>query len=230
MRIVLTLAAAAAVLSGAAGAQNSLASKPGLLESVGATEVAQMLAEFGFKSELRSASGAASPSLVVTTDGGAKFLIGFFDCADAKKPSGCKQVMVSTAQASGGVDFNDLNAFNGQSSVTTVVYEPSNQILIFGRNIFAPGGMGRDNFKLQVALFLNDMQGFVESRRAGVDAEDAGRQVEDQLRHGRRCRARSAPADDLCGRLGRGRSRDQQFFRRGFQESRVTSARSRATL
>jgi hypothetical protein len=168
MRIVLTLAAAAAVLSGAAGAQNSLASKPGLLESVGATEVAQMLAEFGFKSELRSASGAASPSLVVTTDGGAKFLIGFFDCADAKKPSGCKQVMVSTAQASGGVDFNDLNAFNGQSSVTTVVYEPSNQILIFGRNIFAPGGMGRDNFKLQVALFLNDMQGFVESRRAGA--------------------------------------------------------------
>lgn len=168
MRIALTLAAAAAVISGAASAQNSLAPKPGLLESVGATEVAQMLGEFGFKSELRTASGAASPSLVVTTDGGAKFLIGFFDCADANKPSGCKQVMVSTAQASGGVDFNDLNAFNGQSSVTTVVYEPSNQILIFGRNIFAPGGMGRDNFKLQVALFLNDMQGFVESRRAGA--------------------------------------------------------------
>ncbi|MFN3959687.1 MAG: hypothetical protein ACK4NP_07220 [Parvularculaceae bacterium] len=168
MRIVLTLATAAAVISGVASAQNSLAPKPGLLESVGATEVAQMLAEFGFKSDLRSASGAASPSLVVTTDGGAKFLIGFFDCADAKKPSGCKQVMVSTAQASGGVDFNDLNAFNGQSSVTTVVYEPSNQILIFGRNIFAPGGIGRDNFKLQVALFLNDMQGFVESRRVGA--------------------------------------------------------------
>ncbi len=168
MRIAFTLAAAAAALSGAAGAQNSLSPKSGLLESVGATEVGQMLGEFGFKSELRQASGAASPSLVVTTDGGAKFLIGFFDCADAKKPSGCKQVMVSTAQASGGVDFNDLNAFNGQSSVTTVVYEPSNQILIFGRNIFAPGGMGRDNFKLQVALFLNDMQGFVESRRAGA--------------------------------------------------------------
>ena len=75
---------------------------------------------------------------------------------------------MSTAQASGGVDFDDLNAFNGQSSVTTVVYEPSNQILIFGRNIFAPGGIGRDNFKLQVALFLNDMQGFVEQRRSGA--------------------------------------------------------------
>ncbi len=169
MRIALTLAAVAAGLSGAAFAQNAaLSQKTGVLESVSATDVSGMLAEFGFKSELRTAAGAASPSLIAKTDGGAKFLIGFFDCADAARPSGCKQVMVSTAQASGGVDFDDLNAFNGQSSVTTVVYEPSNQILIFGRNIFAPGGIGRDNFKLQVALFLNDMQGFVEQRRSGA--------------------------------------------------------------
>ena len=169
MRIALTLAAVAAGLSGAAFAQNAaLSQKTGVLESVSATDVSGMLGEFGFKSELRTAAGAASPSLIATTDGGAKFLIGFFDCADAVRPSGCKQVMVSTAQASGGVDFDDLNAFNGQSSVTTVVYEPSNQILIFGRNIFAPGGIGRDNFKLQVALFLNDMQGFVEQRRSGA--------------------------------------------------------------
>ncbi len=165
----LAVIAAASSLWGAALAQNTvLAPKAGLLETVGSTDVAAMLAEFGFTSELRQANGAASPSLVVTTDGGAKFLIGFFDCANAAKPSGCKQIMVSTAQASGGVDFDDLNAFNGQSSVTTAVYEPSNQILIFGRNIFAPGGIGRDNFKLQVALFLNDMQGFIESRRAGA--------------------------------------------------------------
>ena len=169
MRIALTLAAAAAVFSGAAFAQNAvLSQKSGMLESVSAADVSAMLAEFGFKTELRTAAGAASPSLIATTDGGAKFLVGFFDCADAAKPSGCKQVMVSTAQASGGVDFDVLNSFNGQSSVTTVVYEPSNQILIFGRNIFAPGGIGRDNFKLQVALFLNDMQGFVEQRRSGA--------------------------------------------------------------
>lgn len=173
MRNLLALTAAAAsltgLLTGAAFAQNNtLAPKAGLLESVSATDVASMLAEFGFTSELRTANGAASPSLVATTDGGAKFLIGFFDCADAARPAGCKQIMVSTAQASGGVDFDDLNSFNGQSSVTTAVYEPSNQILIFGRNIFAPGGIGRDNFKLQVALFLNDMQGFVETRRAGA--------------------------------------------------------------
>lgn len=169
MRKALIMAAAAAALSGAAAAQNNPpAAKAGLLEAVSATDVSAMLAEFGFTSEMRMANGAASPSLVATTDGGAKFLVGFFDCADAAKPAGCKQMMVSTAQASGGVDFDDLNSFNGQSSVTTAVYEPTNQIVIFGRNIFSPGGIGRDNFKLQVALFLNDMQGFVETRRAGA--------------------------------------------------------------
>lgn len=169
MRKTLALTVAVTVLSGAAFAQsNTLTPKAGPLETVSATDVSSMLSEFGFASELRTANGAASPSLVATTDGGAKFLIGFFDCADAAKPAGCKQIMVSTAQASGGVDFDVLNSFNGQSSVTTAVYEPSNQILIFGRNIFVPGGIGRDNFKLQVALFLNDMQGFVEQRRAGA--------------------------------------------------------------
>ncbi len=166
MRQKMIMLAAVAALSGASSG-SALAQGAGLLESVSATDVSAMLAEFGFQSELRTAAGSSSPSLVATTDGGAKFLIGFFDCADAAKPAGCKQVMVSTAQAGGGVDFDVLNSFNGQSSVTTAVYEPSNQILIFGRNIFAPGGIGRDNFKLQVALFLNDMQGFVETRRAG---------------------------------------------------------------
>ena len=139
-----------------------------LSDTIGTAEVSAMLTEYGISSEVKATANGGSPSLIATTAGGAKFLIGFFDCADAAKPAGCKQVMISTAQASGGVEFEDLNNFNGQSSVTTVVYEPSNQILIFGRNIFLPGGVGRDNFKLQVALFLGDMQNFVEGRRANT--------------------------------------------------------------
>ena len=76
--------------------------------------------------------------------------------------------MVSTAQAASGIGFEDINNFNGHSSVTTAVYEPSNQLLLFGRNIFAPGGIGRDNFKLQIQLFLSDMQTFIETRRVGA--------------------------------------------------------------
>ncbi len=158
------LAAAAALGATPAAAQSTGA----LTDTVGAAEVTAMLADFGISTELRTSQAGGPPSLVSTTAGGAKFLVGFFDCADAAKPSGCKQVMVSTAQSSGGVEFDELNSFNGQSSVTTVVYEPTNQILIFGRNIFMPGGVGRDNFKLQVALFLGDMQKFVEGRRAST--------------------------------------------------------------
>lgn len=158
------LAAAAAFGAAPAFAQ---ASAP-LSDTVSATEVTGMLADFSIGTELRASTAGGVPSLIATTAGGAKFLVGFFDCADPAKPAGCKQVMISTAQSSGGVEFEDLNSFNGQSSVTTVVYEPTNQILIFGRNIFLPGGIGRDNFKLQIALFLGDMQKFVEGRSASA--------------------------------------------------------------
>jgi len=170
MNNVLKLLAVAAVLGASpAFAQNKFPAAGGALnESISATDVTSMLSEYSIQSELRANPAGGSPSLVATTAGGAKFLIGFFECADAAKSAGCKQVMISTAQASGGVAFEDLNNFNGQSSVTTVVYEPTNQILIFGRNIFLPGGIGRENFKLQIALFLSDMQQFVEGRKASA--------------------------------------------------------------
>lgn len=170
MNKTLNLLAALAVLGVApAVAQNKLPAAGGALpDSIGAAEVSAMLGEYSINSELRANPAGGAPSLVATTAGGAKFLVGFFECADAAKPAGCKQVMISTAQASGGVAFEDLNSFNGQSSVTTVVYEPTNQILIFGRNVFLPGGIGRENFKLQIALFLSDMQQFVEGRRASA--------------------------------------------------------------
>ena len=163
------LAAAVAFGAAPALAENSPTASGGALsDSVSAADVTAMLGEYSIQSELRANPAGGSPSLVATTTGGAKFLVGFFECADAAKPAGCKQVMISTAQASGGVAFEDLNNFNGQSSVTTVVYESTNQILIFGRNVFLPGGVGRENFKLQIALFLGDMQQFVEGRRAST--------------------------------------------------------------
>lgn len=165
MNNTLKLLTAAAVLSIAPAAAQTAGP---LGDTVSAAEVMGMLSDFDIATELRATQPGASPNIIATTAGGAKFLIGFFDCAEAAKPAGCKQVMVSTAQSSGGVEFDDLNSFNGQSSVTTVVYEPSSQILIFGRNIFMPGGIGRDNFKLQVALFLGDMQKFVEGRKASA--------------------------------------------------------------
>ena len=146
-------------------AQNTLNPGGALAHTTSASDVASMLSDFSITTERRAGAPGGAPTLVASIPGGAKFLVGFFDCADMANAAGCKQVMVSTAMSSGGVNFEDLNAFNGQSSVTTVVYEPNNQILIFGRNIFMPGGVGRENFKLQVSLFLNDMQTYVTTRR-----------------------------------------------------------------
>lgn len=168
----LKLLAASAAIGLAGGvspvlAQNSMpAAGGGLGNSISAAEVSAMLAEFSIATELRANPASGAPTMVASIPGGAKFLVGFFECADAAKPAGCKQIMISTAMSSGGVAFDELNAFNGQSSVTTVVYEPTNQILIFGRNIFMPGGVGRENFKLQVSLFLGDMQNYVTARRS----------------------------------------------------------------
>ncbi|MCA8888460.1 MAG: YbjN domain-containing protein [Parvularculaceae bacterium] len=153
--------AAALAISGPAAAQTANA----VMESVGATDVSAMLAEFSISSELQNGAPGQSPTLVATTPGGAKFLVGFFNCTQPANSSGCSQAMISTAQSSAGVAFDDLNTFNGQSNVTTAVYDSSNQILIFGRNVFMSGGVGRDNFKAQVYLFLADMQDFMNSRR-----------------------------------------------------------------
>ena len=132
------------------------------MESISASEIQAMLADFQINSELRGAQRVGgAPVIVATTGGGAKFLVGLQQCADAAQGVGCRQAMITTMHSSAGVVFEDLNQFNGRSSVTTAVYDPNNQILIFGRNIFMPGGVGRDNFKLQVALFLNDMTKFV---------------------------------------------------------------------
>jgi len=165
-------AATAAVAAPAAAQTNGALS--GSLQSFSIADTATMLRDLGVASKPQSAGAGQAPLLLAETDGGAKFLIGFFDCADAPNAKGCKQVMVSTAQSSSGVEFDDINAFNGSSSVTTVVYEPTNQILIFGRNIFAQGGLGRENFKVQVALFLQDMQNFVSTRRAGASSVSFG--------------------------------------------------------
>ncbi len=161
------LAAAGAALSGGAAAQTSNPPIGGKasFETISAADVSAMLQEFSIASERRaSQTPDGAPVLLAQTGGGARFIVSFLQCADVQAAAGCRQATITTAQSSAGVAYDDLNSFNGQSTVTRVVYEPSQQLLIFGRNIFMPGGVGRDNFKLQIALFLQDMGGFARSR------------------------------------------------------------------
>jgi len=170
-RVLASVSVISAALVAVANAQtsNGFPGQSSVYNSLSIADVTSMLTEFQIASEVRQTSQPGrSPAIVASLGSGAKFLVGFFQCDNAASATGCKQIMISTAQPVAGSSFEDLNSFNGVSNVTTVVYETGNQLLIFGRNIFVPGGVGRENFKLSIALFLNDMQRFVEGRQSGV--------------------------------------------------------------
>ena len=159
---IAALAAMASAPPAAAQEANSI------YDSFSANNTAGVLSDFGIVSQTVRSQAGGSPVVLAQTQGGAKFLVAFFSCDDAANAAGCKQALVSTAQPAGGIDFEAINDFNGHSSVTTAVYESSNQLVLFGRNIYAPGGVSRDNFKLQIGLFLSDMQRWVEGRQSNA--------------------------------------------------------------
>ncbi|MEZ5922210.1 MAG: hypothetical protein R3C60_12790 [Parvularculaceae bacterium] len=162
--IAATAALAATISTAPASAQEGNS----IYDSFSANNTVGVLSDFGVVSQTVRPQAGGSPIVLAQTQGGAKFLVAFFSCDDAANSAGCKQALVSTAQPAGGIDFDAINNFNGHSSVTTAVYESSNQILLFGRNIYAPGGVSRDNFKLQISLFLSDMQRWVEGRQSNA--------------------------------------------------------------
>ena len=140
-----------------------------IYQSISATDVADIFKELQITTQMRQqgalpGNGSASPIMMASTPGGGKFLVIFQQCANPAEAAGCRQTTISTAQAGTNLVFDDLNHFNGGSSVTTAVYDAANQLLVFGRNIFVPGGVGRENYKLQTLLFLNDMARFANGR------------------------------------------------------------------
>lgn len=156
---VLSVTSAFAALSQTANSFNT-----GVMTSISADAVSEMLAGYGITTQLLTDESGV-PFMIASTDGGAKFLITLRQCQGSAAAVGCLQATITTAQPSSGVTFDDINRFNGSSNVTTMAYDQSNQIVIFGRNIFMPGGVGVDNFKLQIVLFLSDMNNYIKTRQ-----------------------------------------------------------------
>lgn len=164
-----TMAGAAVLGTATAQTANGFPGQGGVFNTVNTADIRAILAELEISSEIgQSDRPGQAPSVIATLSSGARFVVGMFQCEDVAAASGCKQILITTAQPAAGTSFDDMNAFNGVSNVTTVVYDGGNQLLLFGRSVFVPGGLGRDNLKLSVALFLNDMQKFVESRRGST--------------------------------------------------------------
>ena len=160
------LAAAALAGFAPAGAQtsNSLSGPAEMMTQVSAGDVTAMMAELGVTTELKADSDASPPYILATVPGGGRFLFHFFNCEAVAAAGNCAYTVVSTAFASAGVTYDEINDFNRNASVTTGVNIGEQQIIILARNIIVFGGHSRELFKGTVYLFLRDVQNFADRK------------------------------------------------------------------
>ena len=125
-----------------------------------------MLADFNITATLQPYSGDGTGSMIARTDGGAMFVITMMQCSDPAAATGCTQAVVYTGLSNSGVAYDDLNTFHTNSNVTRAVNIPDQQMIVFGTPIFTQGGIGREHFQLLTALFLRDMQQYVQNQMA----------------------------------------------------------------
>jgi len=159
--------AAAAILAAPAAAQN--ASNPplgggSLKEKFSFSDVSSILGELGIASRLIPATGDEGPNIVAVTPGGARFIVSMLSCDDASAGTGCKQFLLFTGLSNAGLSYDDLNSFNVNSTVAKAMNMVDQQVVLFGLPVIATGGIGRNNFRLSIALYLNDMQNYVTSK------------------------------------------------------------------
>ncbi len=137
-----------------------------LIEEFSAADVESMLGELEISLVRQPYLGDGTVSLLATTSGGATFVITMLSCSDPAAALGCKQAIVYTGISNVGVVFDDINTFHTNANVTRAINVPQQDIIVFGTQIFSQGGIGRENFQLLTALFLRDMQDYIQSQRA----------------------------------------------------------------
>lgn len=172
MKAVSVFGAVFAMLAAPAAAQSASNTLPGssaVMNAIGATDALAMLEELELTGELHG-NGVDDPFILAKTPGGGQFLLRFFGCDDATLAAGCASVVVNTAFSNAGATYDELNAFNANSTVTTAINSPENQLIIFGRHIIVQGGVTKDHFELELALFLLDMQAFADARTSAGTA------------------------------------------------------------
>ena len=178
-RIMTALAAsgAAAALSlapfsaGDASAQstsNSQLSAGGLISNFSADDVGSMLADFQIETALTDYTGGPSATMLAATSGGARFIISLLACEDVAAANGCQRAVIFTAVSNAGFAYQDINDFNMSADVTKAINVAEQSIVIFSAPIYSGGGIGRENFKLLTALFLNDMQNFSDAQNSSA--------------------------------------------------------------
>ncbi len=169
---LVSVIALGALWAGPATAQNSgnlQLQSSGVMEKFSSTDVASMLEAFEIAITMQPYQNNDQASLVAIAPGGAQFFITMQRCDDAANGVGCQQALVFTGMSNAGISYEVLNTFNSYSEVTRAMNLAEQQVVLFGMKIFAQGGIGQDNFRLLIALFLTDMQKYVEDQRSSAN-------------------------------------------------------------
>lgn len=148
----------------AQNAANGQLMDAGLRQAFSVSDVSAMMAEFSIQTSLEPYEGDETATVAATTEGGAKFWISLFQCDDPATGANCRGAAMFTGLSNAGVSYDELNAFHTEANVTRAVNVSESNIIIFGTQMFFSGGIGRDNFKFITALFLTDMQRYVEGK------------------------------------------------------------------
>ncbi|MHA7871038.1 MAG: type III secretion system chaperone family protein [Hyphococcus sp.] len=138
------------------------------MRSFSAADVQSMMAELAIQAAPQPYQGDGASSLIATTSGGATFVVTMLQCEDPETGQSCTQAVLYTAASNAGIAYEDLNSFHENSDVTRAINVPDEQMIVFGMQIFSRGGIGRENFQLLTALFLNYMQRYVDGQMAAA--------------------------------------------------------------
>ncbi len=131
-----------------------------------ASEVSALLAEFEITTTLAPYTGEGAATILARTSGDARFVISLFKCDNPEDGTQCEGAVIFTATSNAGVAYDDINSFNASTNVTIAVNVAEQNIILFGRQLFFAGGVGRDNFKYITELFLRDMQNYMDAQAA----------------------------------------------------------------
>lgn len=176
-KLLKTKAALAGLIVYAGAAQSAMAQstsnsqllETGLSEKFSAEDISSMMSEFEIQTVLTPYAGDEAATLVALTSGGGQFIISMFQCEDVTVGKNCNGAVIYTAMSNSGVAYDDINAFNSDSDVTKAVNMGDENLILYGTQIFFGGGVGRENYKLVTALFLTDLQRYIEAQvAAGV--------------------------------------------------------------
>lgn len=146
----------------------------GVMSKFSASDVTSMLSDFEIETALADYDSGELATMVAQTPGGARFLISLMVCDNLATATGCQRAMIFTATSNSGFAYEDLNEFNLGSDVAKAMNLASQNIVMFGVPIYSGGGIGRENFKLLTALFLNDMQNFNDAQAAAASEVSFG--------------------------------------------------------